>query len=103
MLKLLLASIALVASWFWARSFFSSVIDGTRPITKGAFAMRFLALLASVVWFISAVFGVLGSLVGLLILAAIVGLAVKFIGEGLKAGRTEPTRTDTEPPRENDL
>ena len=103
MLKLLLASIALVASWYWARSFFSRVIDGTETITKGAFALRFVALLGSVVWFISAVFGVLGSLVGLLILAAIVGLAVKFVGDGLRIGQAEQTRTDPEPPRETDL
>ena len=103
MLKLLLASIALVASWYWARSFFSRVIDGSETLTKGAFALRFVALLGSVVWFISAVFGVLGSLVGLLIVAAIIGLAVKFVGDALRIGQSEQTRTEPEPPRENDL
>lgn len=103
MLKLLIASIALAASWFWARAFFSRVIDGTEKITKGGFALRFVALLVSVVFFISAVFGVLGKLVGLLLLAAVVGLAVKFVSEGLRLGQAETTVADAEPPRDNDL
>ncbi|HET6584417.1 MAG TPA: hypothetical protein VFG69_13240, partial [Nannocystaceae bacterium] len=62
MLKLVLASVALVVSWIWARSFVSRVIDGSEKLSTGSVALRFAALVASVVWFISAVFGVLGSL-----------------------------------------
>jgi hypothetical protein len=102
-LKLLMASAALLASWYWARSFFSRVIDGTESITKGAFAMRLAALIASVIWFMSAVFGVLGSLFGWLILAAVIAIVAKFLIEGLRVGQAAQTRPDEEPPRENDL
>lgn len=79
MLKLVLASVALVASWYWARAFFSRVIDGDEKLSTSAFALRLGALLAAVIWFITAVFGVLGSLIGLLFLAAMVGAAVWFL------------------------
>jgi hypothetical protein len=103
-LKLLLATAALLASWFWARAYFSRVIDGTESITKGAFAMRAVALLGATVWFIRAVFGVLGSLFGLLLVAAVVGLVVKFVMDGLQLGRSAaPPEPDAEPKRENDL
>ncbi len=104
MLKLLLATAALLASWFWARAYFSRVIDGTESITKGALGLRALALVVSIVWFIRAVFGVLGGLVGLLILAAVVGLVVKFAMDALQLGRgAAPPEPGSEPKRENDL
>ena len=104
MLKLLLATAALLASWFWGRAYFSRIIDGTESITKGALLVRVVALLVSVVWFIRAVFGVLGSLFGLLLVAAVVGLVVKFVMDGLQLGRSAaPPEPGAEPKRENDL
>jgi hypothetical protein len=103
-LKLLLATAALLASWFWARAYFSRVIDGTESITKGALAMRVVALFGSIIWFMRAVFGVLGSLFGLLVVAAVVGLVVKFAMDALQIGRSAaPPEPGAEPKRENDL
>jgi hypothetical protein len=98
-LKLLIATAALLASWFWARAYFSRVIDGTESITTGAFAMRAVALLGATI-----LFGVLGSLFGLLLVVAVVGLVVKFAMDALQLGRTAaPPEPDAEPKRENDI
>lgn len=99
MLKLVLASIALVASWYWARTFFSRVIDGDEKLSTGAFALRLVALVASVIWFITAVFGVLGSLIGLLFLAAVVGAAVFFLRAAVSKGPSAPERDDAAAPK----
>lgn len=104
MLKLLLATAALLASWFWSRAYVSRLIDGTASISKGGIAVRLVALIISIIWFIRAVFGVLGSLFGLLVIAVVVGIALKFAMGALKLGESAaPPEPGSEPKRENDL
>jgi len=102
-LKLLLASVAVLTAWFWLRAELSRTMTAGESIRFGSLATRGAVLVAATIWFVVAVFGVLGGLVGWLILAAVVGIAAKFLVEGLRVGQAEQTVRDAEPPRENDL
>jgi hypothetical protein len=96
-IKLLLASIAVVSSWLWMRDFFSRAIDGREKPTSRNFALRGIAFAVSLVWFVSAVLGVIGGLVGWLVIAVIVGILVKVLARGLP----QSPAADRDPPAES--
>lgn len=98
MVKLLLASIAVVSSWLWMRDFFSRAIDEREKVTPRQLAWRGIAFAVSVVWFVSAVFGMIGGLFGWLAIAVIVGILVKVLARGLP----QPPAADRDPPAESD-
>lgn len=97
MLKLVLATVALVFSWRWLRAELSRMLEPNQPIRPSALALRALVLVAAVVWFLLGIASTFGRVFGWLLGLAVVGGIVWYLVNGRRASTVEPARNEPGP------
>ncbi|MBC8070391.1 MAG: hypothetical protein IAG13_18810 [Deltaproteobacteria bacterium] len=103
MLKLVLATVALVFSWRWLRAEFSRMLEPNEPIRPSALALRGAVLIAAAVWFVLGIAATFGRVFGWMLGLAVIGAFVWYFFEGRRLGKAElDRRGGAEPERDVD-
>lgn len=89
-LRLILAVVAVIASWTWLRAEFRRGMAEGQQLRPGALLLRGLATSAALVWLLVQIFSVLGLLFGLGLVVVVAAIAMRlFVGGGGDSGGGE--------------
>jgi hypothetical protein len=92
MLKLVLATVALLVSWRWLRAEFSRSLQAGESIQPSALALRGVVLAASTIWFLLTIAATFGRVFGWMLGLAVVGALAWYFLEGRSVGKSELDR-----------